>query len=169
MPSKHSRASLYQKFLIPILLSTLGYVILAALALSLLRSSMIDDRISKIRNLSEIALDVLNGFHKRAVAGEFDQETAQKLAKEALRNLRYDKTNYYFSYTYDGTCVMLPNIPEREGKNFIDLKDPNGFLFVKALIDHARTSHEPVFYAFPRVANTPPIPKVYREIGAYEK
>ncbi|PAW79847.1 MAG: hypothetical protein B9S32_00525 [Verrucomicrobia bacterium Tous-C9LFEB] len=159
MTATRSRASLYQKFLIPILLSTLGYVLIATLALSLLRSNMIDDRISKIRNLSEVALNVLNGFHQRALAGEFDQPTAQKLAKEALRQLRYDKTNYYFSYTYDGTCMLLPTLPEREGKNFIDLKDPNGFLFVKALIDNARTSHEPVFYAFPRSANTPPIPK----------
>ncbi len=138
-----------------------GFIVLAAFALSFMRSTMIEDRVDKVKNLAEVARDVAKGFYDRAQAGEFDQATAQDLAKKVLRNLRYSGVEYFFIYGADGTSVLLPPKPEREGSNFIDLKDENGVFFIRELIDAGR-HHDgrPVFYQFPRAGSDKPVDKV---------
>ncbi|HXP98155.1 MAG TPA: methyl-accepting chemotaxis protein, partial [Telmatospirillum sp.] len=125
-----------------------------------MRSTMIEDRADKVKSLSEVARDVVKGFHERAQAGEFDQATAQALAIKALRNLRYSGAEYYFIYKMDGTNVLLPPKPEREGKNFIDLKDENGVHFIRELLESGGKNGRPVFYQFPRAGSDKPVDKV---------
>ena len=138
----------------------IGFVILAVFALSFMRSTMINDRVDKVKNLTEVAHDVAKGFYDRAQAGEFDQATAQDLAKKVLRNLRYSGVEYYFIYGMDGTNILLHPKPEREGKNFIDLKDENGVFFIRELIASGREKGHPVFYQFPRAGSDKPVDKV---------
>ncbi|MDR3438063.1 cache domain-containing protein [Telmatospirillum sp.] len=137
-----------------------GFVILAAFALSFMRSTMTEDRVAKVQNLVEVARDVAKGFQERAQSGEFDQATAQDLAKKVLRNLRFSGVEYFFIYTADGTNVLLPPKPEREGKNFIDLKDENGVFFIRELISSGNDNGRPVFYQFPRAGSDKPVDKV---------
>jgi methyl-accepting chemotaxis protein len=92
---------------------------------------MIDDRAIKVRNISETGRDIVKHFYDRSQAGEFDAATAQTMAKEALRKVRYDGVEYFFIYDDQGNCVLLPPKPEREGKNFLDLKDANGVHFIR--------------------------------------
>src|SRR5512145_1658513 len=86
------------KLLSTAVLAAAGFIVLAVLALSQLYDVMIEDRVAKVRNLSETARGVLQGFHDRAKAGEFDQATAQAMAREALRGVRYEKVEYFFIY-----------------------------------------------------------------------
>lgn len=92
---------------------------------------MIDDRAIKVRNISETGRDIVKHIYDRSQAGEFDAATAQTMAKEALRKVRYDGVEYFFIYDDQGNCVLLPPKPEREGKNFLDLKDANGVHFIR--------------------------------------
>ena len=131
-------------------LSIIGIVVMTGFSLSILHQTMIDERASKIRNLTESARDVVHYFYARYQKGEFDEATAQKLAKESLRNARYDKVEYYFIYKTDGTNVLLPTLPEREGKNFYDLQDPNGVYLVREIIRSAREDGAPIYYVFPK-------------------
>jgi methyl-accepting chemotaxis protein len=138
----------------------IGFVIVAAFALSFIRSTMVDDRVAKVQNLSEVARDVAKGFYERAKAGEFDQATAQDQAKKVIRNLRYSGVEYFFIYDAKGNVVLLPPKPEREGDSFIDLKDANGVFIVRGLLESGRNNGQPVFYQFPRAGSDKPIDKV---------
>jgi methyl-accepting chemotaxis protein len=134
--------------------SVLGFLIVIALALSALRGSMLEDREAKVRNLSQIAIGIAKDFHDRAGRGEMDDATAQAKAKETIRGLRYDQVEYFFIYTTQGVCVLLPPLPEREGKTVIDLQDSNGVPFIRRLIDSATQGGRPVYYRFPHAGAT---------------
>jgi methyl-accepting chemotaxis protein len=148
------------KLLSLILGGVVGFVVLAAFALSFLRATMVQDRVVKVQNLTEVARDVAKGFYERSQAGEFDQATAQAMAKKVLRGLRFSGVEYFFIYTTDGTNVLLPPKPEREGSNFIDLKDSNGVYFIRELISSSGNQGRPVFYQFPRSGSDVPVDKV---------
>jgi methyl-accepting chemotaxis protein len=77
-----------------------------------------------------------------------------------LREVRYSGDDYIFIYSADGTSILQPNKPEREGKNFIDAKDANGVPFVREFIDAGRGEGRPVFYQFARPGSDQPVDKV---------
>lgn len=137
-----------------------GFLVVVALALSFLKTSMLEDREIKVRNLSETVRDIAKGYYERAQKGEMDQETAKARARETIRGLRYDKVEYFFIYTPEGICVLLPPIPEREGQNTIAMKDSKGVPIIHGLIEAARNGGKPVYYQFPRAGSTADVPKL---------
>ena len=141
-------------------LAAAGFVVLAAMALSQLYDVMIENRVTKVRNLTESARGVVQSFHDRATAGEFDQATAQRMAREALRNVRYDQVEYFFVYTHEGVNVLLPPRPAREGSLMLETKDSDGVLFIREMIERAKAGGGTVFYKFPRPGSDVPAEKV---------
>ena len=154
------RISISAKLMMQVLAGLAGLILVAAIAMTFLKEAMIQDRVNKVKNLTEISRDIARTFYQRAQKGEFDQATAQTLALSVLNDLRFENVEYYFAYKYDGTCVLLPPKPERVGKNFIDLKDAKGNFLVRQLIDAAKSGGGPVFYQFPRSGSDKPIDKV---------
>ncbi|HXP96577.1 MAG TPA: cache domain-containing protein [Telmatospirillum sp.] len=126
---------------------------------------MVDDRVQTVRNLTEVARGVIAEFQNRASKGEFDQTTAQKLAKEQLRSVRHGKDEYFTLYTREGINVMHPIRPELEGLNRIDNKDAYGLEFVRAYVEAERRGGGSVFYYYPRPGSTEPIEKAAYAIG----
>jgi len=59
-----------------------------------------------------------------------------------------DEEGYLFTYKTDGTRINVPINKSQNGKNFIDLKDPNGVPFIRDLIDAARKGGGFVLYHF---------------------
>jgi len=143
----------------------IGLIVVAAFALYFVRSAMIDDRVDKVRSLVEVARDVAKSYDQRAKAGEFDQETAKKKAKEQLRQMRYSSNDYFTIYTLDGFNVMHASKPELEGTNGIGMKDPNGVEVARGYIDAARNGGGVLYYQWPRLGAAKPINKVAYTIG----
>ncbi len=141
-------------------LALAGFAILSAVALTQLRQSMLNDRIEKVTALAQVARGTLKSFHDRAKAGEFDEATAKAQAIETLRPLRYQGEEYFFLYTGDGTALMVPPKPEREGKNFIDTKDADGVPFIRKLIEAAQAGGGTTYYRFPKAGSDVPEPKL---------
>jgi len=148
------------KLLSTAVLAAVGFVVLAAVALSQLYDTMLEDRVAKVRNLTEVARGVMQGFHDRAKAGEFSQDTAKLMARETLRGMRYDKVEYFFLYAPDGICQLLPPKPQLEGTSLIDMKDADGVYLIRELINRAKAGGGPVFYKFPRPGSDSAEPKV---------
>ncbi len=153
------KAGISTKLLSIAVLTAVGLMVLTAGALIQLRSIMIEDRIAKVRNLVEVAVGTLSSLDDRAKAGEFSQATAQAMAREQLRSVRYDGSNYFFIVTNDGTYVLLPPSPQVEGTSGTGLTDVNGVKIVLGLLDGARTGN-PLFYVYPRLKGGDPSPKV---------
>ncbi|MFY0656635.1 MAG: cache domain-containing protein [Neptunomonas phycophila] len=103
----------------------------------------------------------LKGFIELAVstvqpiidnAREIGDAEARKQAADILRTMRYGEANdgYIFVYSYDGVNVV--NGPKRalEGKNLLDLKDPDGVPIIKELISTAKSGGGYVSYKWPK-------------------
>jgi methyl-accepting chemotaxis protein len=94
---------------------------------------------------------------------ESTEEQLQKSALQSIGSIRYGKDNsgYFFIYDSKGTCVLMSPAPEREGKNFWDLKDKKGNFLIQDLIKAGDSSPEGGFfeYFFPKPGSDAPLGK----------
>ena len=137
----------------------LGMVISSAISVAQLRSQMIADRISDIRNVSQSAMSVLASYHDKAAKGEMSEETAKATAFSLLDSMRYDGDNYIFVYDGSGTAIVSPGRPERVGKNFMDETSPDGTHHIVELIKAAKSGGGSVSYSYRRLNATDASPK----------
>ncbi|MBU0972431.1 MAG: methyl-accepting chemotaxis protein [Proteobacteria bacterium] len=98
--------------------------------------------------------------------GVYLESTEALLKKEALHSIgsiRYGKENsgYFFIYDSKGTCVLMSPAPEREGKNFWDLKDKKGNFLVQDIIKTGDSNESGGFfqYYFPKPGSDIPLAK----------
>ena len=125
-----------------------------------LRATMWESEEVKLRLLVESNYAMVKGLAERADAGEFDVITAQSMIISALRPVRYNKTDYFFIYDVEGTGIMVPPKPDREGKNWSNEKDPNGVALIDELVKVGRSGGGFVHYHFARPGAIEPIPKL---------
>lgn len=128
----------------------IGLVALCLTALFHYKSSLLEDRKQKTRNLVEVGIGILEHHHSMEVAGKLSQEDAKRAAFESLRGLRYSKENYYFAFDTSGLYLLNGANPLLEGQQKLDMKDANGKLLVKELIVAGRAGGGFVEYSFPR-------------------
>ncbi|MDR3441286.1 cache domain-containing protein [Telmatospirillum sp.] len=153
------------KLLIVSLATFTAMVFVVICALQSLRSTMIEDRILLLRNQTETARSIIASFADRAAKGEFDQATAQKLAKEQLRSTRYGSNDYFTIVTREGINVLQPVRPEFEGTSQIDGKNPDLARIVNGFIAEERKGGGAVFYPFPKAGSTVPLDKIAYATG----
>lgn len=146
-------------------LSAIGLLGLTVVAAEFVKQEKLDAAINKTRNLVEAARDIAAEFDARAQKGEFDQATAQKLAKNAIRGMHYDGDEYFFVYDYAGFNIVHGSKPEREGKPFIESKDANGFVYIPKMIEMAKIKGGYIFYYFPKPGATVAERKVSSVVG----
>lgn len=153
------RLGLFGKLMATAVLMVVGFCIIAGLSLFYLHKSTLEGRMTTMHDLSEVGRDVVKSWYDRFKAGEFDEETAKRNAREALRNVRYEGKEYFFIYDYDGVRIMLPPNAKSEGQNVLDLKDSDGVPFIRELIQAGQRGGGNVFYRFPRSGSNEPIAK----------
>lgn len=66
-----------------------------------------------------------------------DDELFQKIL-DNIRNTKYSDSGYYFVYQYDGVSLVTPDDLSRQGKNLIDMTDPNGLKPIRELARMAK-------------------------------
>ncbi len=95
-----------------------------------------------------------------------DNESAARLIREALRDLRFfDGRGYIFIDTMDGECVLLPTLPGVEGSSLYDNQDDTGHYIMRGLIDAARQPRGTGYSSYRWYA--PDYPEQMREKIAY--
>src|SRR5512133_3057184 len=132
------------------LVSLLGFAVLTGLAMRSVRQQMIEDRVTKIRHLTELGQGILQWHYQRFQSGTIDEATARQGALSELRTLRYGNKEYFFVDDFDCTSILLPNIPSWEGRNFTREKDSDGRYFVQMQRDTALAGGGTVYYKFPK-------------------
>ncbi|ACA17177.1 methyl-accepting chemotaxis sensory transducer [Methylobacterium sp. 4-46] len=105
------------------------------LALTQIRSAMLEQKRGEIQHAVEAAATILQGYLARARAGEMSEGEARRAALETLRMARFDGGNYYYVYDFDGRSVMHPIRRELEGKSMLDLKDKFGTQITREMVD----------------------------------
>ena len=144
-------------------LAVVAMVALAAVGLVSVRTIAtvtLSEHEARARVVAEAATKIVEALEARAVKGELSQEAAQTAAKEALRAMRFDGTEYVTARTPDGTIVIHGQMPTREGFQTINDKDVNGVAYGRDILNSAEAGGGFSYYSWPKVPNTPPVRKV---------
>ena len=148
------------RMLILVGLALIGLLILCFAALLQLKGTMLEDRKQKTRNLVEVATGILAHHHKLAADGKLSVDEAKNAAREALRGLRYETSDYFFILDTKLHYVLLPPKPEVEGTNAAETKDANGKLFMQELVASGQRGGGFVDYWYPRPGQQKSEPKL---------
>ncbi|WP_273727530.1 cache domain-containing protein [Brucella gallinifaecis] len=136
------------KLLLSSLVSLVGLLIMAAVTVQALREQMIDDRVTMVRNLTEIGRKIIAEEYDRFKAGEISEAVAKRNTIETLRKLRYANDEYFFIDDFEGNSVLLPIRPDLEGTDASALVDSEGRHYVQMQINTAKAGGGVVRYEF---------------------
>jgi len=122
-------------------LFALGMVGISVYQLGELRRNLDSFKRDEIRTMVEAGVDAAEMFQAKVDAGEMSLETAQALAMDTMRSMRYDGGDgYLFIDSFDYINLMHAKQPEKQGTNRRDVKDGNGKLYLQELIETAKTA-----------------------------
>ncbi|MBA4368114.1 MAG: hypothetical protein C0403_10815 [Desulfobacterium sp.] len=138
-----------------ILIILIFTIIIYALILPYMAKEKMEERQGKLRAVVNAASSMID-FYDRAARkqGWSPDHSMPKTIEDAkreiiknLREMRYDKTEFFFILDGNGNMIMHPTKPELEGKNMLDVQDPEGIkLFQEMVINSQRDGETFVRY-----------------------
>ena len=144
--------------------SVIALLTVAWALLWLAHQAQLEDRRTAVRQTVEVAHTVLQWVHAKQLSGELDEAAAQKQAIAAIDRLRYSGKEYFWVNNLAGNMVHHPMQPQLDGKNVLNMKDPNGTFLFREFNDVARASAEGGFVAYqwpkPSAGTDAPVDKV---------
>ena len=125
------------------------------------KQNLYDEKFQKTRHLVEAAWGVLDYYGKQAASGGLSKEEAQKQALLVVKNLRFEKADYFWINDMQPRMIMHPIKTELDGKDLSDNKDPNGKRLFVAFVDKVKAEGAGfVEYYWPKPGKTEPVPKI---------
>jgi len=115
-----------------------GMIVIAALALSSLRTELMNDRQMKTRDLVDAASSLALKYADLAQKGAMPVEEAKKAALEGIATLRYEGSNYFWVNDLNGILLSHPSLKDRIGKTALDMRDANGLAMFERFVEVAR-------------------------------
>ncbi|HTJ56604.1 MAG TPA: methyl-accepting chemotaxis protein, partial [Devosiaceae bacterium] len=107
------------------------------------------------------AYNVIDGFGKRAQAGQMSVADAKAAAITTLNYLHYGQSGFVFVIDDQGTYVVNPAGPALVGKSALGAVDPTGKHPNAEMVAGAKANGSGIeSYQFAKVPNGPPIPKI---------
>ena len=136
MPEKSLR-----RFFISIVLPSIlaiGFFILSIFIIILpsFERNIMEVKKEMISELTSAAWSLLDEYHREAVTGNMQEDSAKHLAAERVRQIRYgdDYKDYFWIVDMQPVMIMHPYRTELIGKDLSDYEDPEGtLLFVEAV------------------------------------
>lgn len=122
-------------------------IIIYALILPYMAKVKMEERQGKLRAVVNSVVSMMDFYEKAARKQGWSPDPsmpgtikdAQREIIKNLREMRYDKTEFFFILDGNGNMIMHPTKPELEGKNMLSLQDPEGvFLFREMVINSQR-------------------------------
>ncbi|MBH0059746.1 methyl-accepting chemotaxis protein [Pseudoalteromonas sp. NZS71] len=160
MPNLRS-FSISQRFSLLIAIVIFGLIVLSISSLTHQYSSLKDEQYTKTQNVVETAYSIIEHFYDLEQSNSLTQQQAQSQALNAIRALRYDKTNYFWINNYQPTMVMHPIKPALDGKDLTNNKDPDGkALFVDMVNIVKRSGEGFIPYKWPKPGKDKPVEKI---------
>jgi len=152
---------LFHKILALSLLLIVVFTLSIALISYHLHHQLYEAKKEEIRHTLETSWGVVAYYVQQAERGELDSDEAQRQAREALRSMRFDDSNYFWINDLSPTMVMHPMKPELEGQNVAAMKDPQGKPLFQEMVQVARNAGEGyVSYLWAKPGKDRPVPKI---------
>ncbi|MDJ0784371.1 MAG: methyl-accepting chemotaxis protein [Desulfosarcinaceae bacterium] len=122
------------------------------------RSLMLAEKTERLKNIVEVAMSNLESVNQRS-AMSLDER--QQLAKDLIRTMRYNTSDYLWINDMQAVIVMHPIKPQLDGKDLSNFKDPNGKKLFSAFVDVcARQGEGTVDYLWPKPGHEEPVAKL---------
>jgi len=120
--------NLSRKLYALIALAGVCLTILGVVALTNQYQNMLDQRVNRLRLMTEAAVNLIDRHHKRAERGEMSWEAARAAALADIDAMRHGEDGYFFVTDERGIYLMHPRA-DLLGRDLSTLKDTDGFLF----------------------------------------
>lgn len=133
---------------------------MVAVSLSLLQGTLTNERRVLIADMTEMAHAVIERKYEFFQQGKITEEEAKLSAIAALRDMRYGSDGYFF-ISKNGVLKLHPISPEKEGKNLLNVTDPNGVKLFAEMTEVARGgNHGYVEYQWAHPSDGEPADKI---------
>ncbi|MGP7960068.1 methyl-accepting chemotaxis protein [Sanguibacter sp. A247] len=163
-----SRLTIFQKLVALLVLTCLGLVATAAIAVWRGESRITTERRALTKSVVEVALGTVTHFGDLAASGAMSLEEAQREAAASLEAMRYQGTEYLWINDMHPTMIMHPVNAALVGTDLTENVDPNGkFLFVEFVKVVERDGAGFVDYLWPKPGEDDPQPKI-SYVAGYE-
>lgn len=141
-------------------LALAGMAVLCMLQLNTQHHLLLDNRKMQVQHEVETATGIVKHFQQQSQQGVLSETAAKQAAVAALRNVRYNKTDYFFIFDTQLVYVLQPSKPEQEGSQIGETQDSKGKFLFKEMRQVAITGGGFVDYYFPKVGAATPEPKL---------
>jgi Methyl-accepting chemotaxis protein (MCP) signalling domain/Single Cache domain 2 len=162
--------SVYNRFALIIAVLTIVFVAVLTTQVMVLRSTVIEERQTKVFDLVEAAKKILANYDDRAKAGKIPAQDARQLAFDAIGAMRWGKSADYLGiYVAGSTNADVTYVhanPKYINVNRWDYKDNQGQLLIQNIVAKARTCGGFLEYLVPRTAGGPELPKLLLALNA---
>lgn len=117
---------------------------------------------TEIKSQIQAAIAIVQGYYDMSVSGEMTEAQAKEAAKEVIRGMRYrdDGSGYMWIDDTDYNLVMHPILPEQEGNNRYELKDPDGVMIIQSIMKSAQAGGGYNQFSFTKADGVTVAPKV---------
>lgn len=134
---RRDRIQFFWRFILPSLLVLLFVAgTISVVAIPLFRKQLMEQKKAAIRELTLESQQILEYWYNRFERGELSEREAVNRAIEQLRGIRYgeDRKDYFWVTNLEPEMIMHPYLPELEGQDLSDYRDPEGtLLFVESV------------------------------------
>lgn len=148
------------RLLVLSLLALAGMAVLCGLQLNTQHQTMLESRKQQVKHQVETATGIIKHFQQQSQQGLLSEDAAKQAAVAALRNLRYNNSDYFFIFNTQLVYVLQPSKPVLEGSQIGETKDSQGKYLFKEMSQAARAGGGFVDYYFPKAGLTTPEPKL---------
>jgi methyl-accepting chemotaxis protein len=132
------------------------------------RALLYEEREQRMVTAVDIAVSTMEHFDERAEQGYITQQEAQTLALETIRDVRFGaEDNYLFAFNSDLQMLAHPN--RAFGEDVSQVKDPEGLLIFRTILDNTRVTGSGFteYYSnFARGSDATPLVRTYSEAYA---
>ena len=143
------------------LLALLGMALMLFIVLKQERASFTELKKTELQHLTESVISQLESMQKQVDAGALTLVQAQSQAKELVRAMRFNGTDYYWIQDFKGQMLMHPIKASLEGKDITGLKDVKDKLFFASMTRQVRDKGEgSERYYWSRPGSEKPVPKL---------
>jgi methyl-accepting chemotaxis protein len=126
------------KFRVMVAVAGTGLLAVAASWIKVERSTLLDEKIQKTKELVAIPYSVMEKQYQLESEGKISRSEAQRQTLSVIRSMRYGESNYFWINDEHPTMLMHPMKPELEGKDLSTFKDPTGTAIFVEFVHTAR-------------------------------
>jgi len=144
-------------------LSATALVLTVLLAANSLHHEMVAERLGGLKNLIDVQIGAADALEARVQRGEMTREQAYDAFRRDVDAARYgDDANYLAAIRMDdGHYLAFPPNPAREGQSALDVKDGDGRLIIRDMIEMLRgVDAGSMDYKFPKAGSAQQIEKL---------